>query len=138
MGCDGVLPRILGGLGRFNTPVNAILLCAVVALLALGMTVTTSTSFINFGAFLAFTLVNASVISHCYLRRRQRDLKSTILYLLFPAFGAVATFWLLLSLDKTAIILGGIWLCLGAVRLYRYRRARHAFVPAMNFGRDAE
>ncbi|MGV8327710.1 amino acid permease, partial [Pseudomonas aeruginosa] len=52
MGRDGVLPRpFFGRLGkRFETPVNSIVLCGVVALLALQMDVTTSTSFINFGA----------------------------------------------------------------------------------------
>ena len=56
MGRDGVLPKSFFGTlhERFGTPINSILLCAVVALLALKLDVTTSTSFINFGAFLAF------------------------------------------------------------------------------------
>lgn len=51
---------------------NSIVLCGVVALLALQMDVTTSTSFINFGAFLAFSLVNLSVVFHYYLGAERR------------------------------------------------------------------
>lgn len=74
MGRDGVLPRpFFGRLGkRFETPANSIILCGVVALLALQMDVTTSTSFINFGAFLAFSLVNLSVVFHYYLGAERR------------------------------------------------------------------
>jgi len=39
-----------------------ILICGVAGLIALFLSVTTSTSFINFGAFLAFTSVNICVI----------------------------------------------------------------------------
>ncbi|WP_413729000.1 APC family permease [Sodalis sp. RH22] len=138
LGRDGVLPRVLGRLGRCNTPANAILLCAAVALLALFMSVTTSTSFINFGAFLAFTLVNVSVISHYFIRQRRRDPLSTLLYLVCPAFGAVATLWLLVSLDKTAMILGLIWLALGGLRLYGFRRTHRQPAPVLHFNGDAE
>ncbi|AHF76098.1 Amino acid/polyamine/organocation transporter, APC superfamily [Sodalis praecaptivus] len=117
LGCDGVLPRLLGRLGRFTTPVNAIALCATVALLALMMNVTTSTSFINFGAFLAFTLVNLSVIGHYYLRLKRRGGWDALRYLVAPALGALSSLWLLISLDRTAIMLGSAWLALGALRL---------------------
>ncbi len=117
LGCDGVLPRLLGRLGRFTTPVNAIALCATVALLALMMNVTTSTSFINFGAFLAFTLVNLSVIGHYYLRLKRRGGWDALRYLVAPALGALSSLWLLISLDRTAIMLGSAWLALGVLRL---------------------
>jgi putrescine importer len=74
MGRDGVLPKSFFGTlhERFGTPINSILLCAVVALLALKLDVTTSTSFINFGAFLAFSLVNLSVIFHYWIGGRKK------------------------------------------------------------------
>lgn len=138
MGGDGVLPGFLSKLGRFTTPTNAIVLCALVALLALSMDVTTSTSFINFGAFLAFTLVNLSVIFHYVVRQGLRDTRSTLLYLICPAIGTVATLWLLVSLDKTAIILGVVWLALGAARLVALRRGKKQAVPVLNFGDSAK
>ena len=60
MGRDGVLPKgFFGRLSeRFATPVLNIVLCGLIGLGALFLDVATSTSFINFGAFTAFTLVN--------------------------------------------------------------------------------
>jgi amino acid transporter len=119
MGRDGVLPQSLFGRlsERFGTPVGSILLCGVVALLALWMDVTTSTSFINFGAFLAFSLVNLSVIFHYWLNGERRGPRELVQYLLFPLAGMVATLWLMVSLDHLAIILGLSWLALGVIYL---------------------
>ncbi|WP_044871618.1 APC family permease [Pseudomonas sp. LFM046] len=119
MGRDGVLPPSLFGRlsERFGTPVGSIVLCGAVALLALHMDVTTSTSFINFGAFLAFTLVNLSVIFHYWLNGERRGPRELVQYLLFPLAGMVATLWLMVSLDHLAIILGLSWLALGVIYL---------------------
>ncbi|TBU95585.1 APC family permease [Phytopseudomonas dryadis] len=119
MGRDGVLPRRLFGTlsKRFGTPLGSILLCAVVALLALKLDVTTSTSFINFGAFLAFSLVNLSVIFHYWIGSRRRGARELMLHLAFPLFGMLATLWLMLSLDHLAITLGMCWLALGVIYL---------------------
>ncbi|WP_148051404.1 APC family permease, partial [Pseudomonas protegens] len=117
MGRDGVLPKCFFGSlhGRFGTPVNSILLCAVVALLALKLDVTTSTSFINFGAFLAFSLVNLSVIFLYWVGARQRGLRELILFLIFPLIGLAADLWLMSSPDHLAIYLGASWLVIGLV-----------------------
>lgn len=135
MGRDGVLPRpFFGRLGkRFETPVNSIVLCGVVALLALQMDVTTSTSFINFGAFLAFSLVNLSVIFHYYLGAERRGARETLLFLVFPAIGLLADLWLMASLDHLAIVLGLCWLALGAVYLAAITRGFREPPPEMSF-----
>lgn len=119
MGRDGVLPRaLLGTLSpRFGTPVGAIVVCAVVALLALKLDVTTSTSFINFGAFLAFSLVNLSVIVHFARQPQARGPLQMLRYLLCPALGLLATLWLMVSLDRLAIMLGCAWLVIGGLYL---------------------
>ena len=74
MGRDGVLPRPVFGYlhPSFRTPVFGILLIGIVGLIALFLDVATSTSFINFGAFTAFTFVNLSVIAHFVRHRPQR------------------------------------------------------------------
>nr|WP_294863848.1 APC family permease [uncultured Pseudogulbenkiania sp.] len=114
MGRDEVLPKLFGQLSeRFQTPINNMLVCGAVALLALKMDVTTSTSFINFGAFLAFTFVNLSVIFHYYLGQGRRSPRDFVLYFAFPLCGVLADLWLLSNLDRRAIILGLVWLCSG-------------------------
>ena len=83
------------------------------ALLALKLDVTTSTSFINFGAFLAFSLVNLSVIFHYWIGAKQRGVRELILFLVFPAIGLLADLWLMVSLDHLAIYLGLVFLYIG-------------------------
>lgn len=135
MGRDGVLPRPFFGRisKRFETPVNSIVLCGVVALLALRMDVTTSTSFINFGAFLAFSLVNLSVIFHYYLNAERRGPRELVLFLLFPLVGLVADLWLMVSLDHLAIWLGATWLVLGVIYLAVITGGFREQPPEMSF-----
>ena len=135
MGRDGVLPRsFFGKLSeRFSTPVPSIILCGVVALLALRMDVTTSTSFINFGAFLAFSLVNLAVIFHYWVAMRQRGANALLMYLAFPLVGFASTLWLMASLDHLAIYLGAGWLCLGVLYLTVITRGFKRKPPEMHF-----
>ncbi|RNB91635.1 APC family permease [Brevibacillus fluminis] len=119
MGRDGQLPKkYFGSLhSKFQTPVNNILVISLISLLALVVSLTLVASFINFGAFLAFTFVNLSVIGHYFIRKRQRTIKGTFLYLIFPVIGAVLDIWLLLSLDIHSKILGSIWVVVGVIYL---------------------
>ncbi|MFJ2320353.1 APC family permease [Pseudomonas sp. NPDC087817] len=135
MGRDGVLPRSFFGTlhARFGTPVNSILLCAVVALLALKLDVTTSTSFINFGAFLAFSLVNLSVIFHYWIGGEKKGLRELVLFLIFPFIGLVADLWLMVSLDHLAVYLGLSWLAIGVVYLAVLTGGFRRQPPEMDF-----
>jgi putrescine importer len=135
MGRDGVLPKSFFGTlhERFGTPVNSILLCAVVALLALKLDVTTSTSFINFGAFLAFSLVNLSVVFHYWIGAQKKGLRELVLFLLFPFIGLAADVWLMVSLDHSAIYLGLSWLAIGVVYLAVLTGGFQRQPPEMDF-----
>ncbi|WLG96707.1 APC family permease [Pseudomonas sp. FP198] len=139
MGRDGVLPKSFFGTlhERFGTPINSILLCAVVALLALKLDVTTSTSFINFGAFLAFSLVNLSVIFHYWIGAEKKGLREFVLFLLFPFIGLAADVWLMVSLDHLAIYLGLSWLAIGVVYLAVLTGGFQRQPPEMDFQETA-
>jgi putrescine importer len=117
MGRDGVLPNRFFGVvwAKFHTPVLNILLAGVIGLAAIFLSVTTSTSFINFGAFTAFTLVNLSVIA--YFFRHRNDGLNALRYVVIPLIGAVIDVALLTQLDKDALILGLSWLGIGIVYL---------------------
>ncbi|HEY2205940.1 MAG TPA: APC family permease [Pseudonocardia sp.] len=119
MGRDRVLPNKVFGYvhPRFRTPIINIVICGVAGLIALFLSVTTSTSFINFGAFLAFTSVNICVIVLYTQLRRSGERPNPLAYLVVPAIGAVVDLWLLINLDATAKILGGCWLLLGIIYL---------------------
>jgi amino acid transporter len=130
MGRDGVLPRRVFAYlhQRLQTPVFGIALVGVVGLVALTLDVSTSTSFINFGAFTAFTFVNLSVIA-MYIRERGPVLTR----LIFPAIGAVVDVWLLINLDSIALTFGLIWLGIGVVYLAVLTRGFRSAPPEMTF-----
>ena len=118
MGRDGVLPKIFGYISlKARTPAVNLIMIGIIGLLALAMDMTTSTSFINFGAFVTFTFVNFSVIAHYFVRQKRRTGKDLIMYLLFPIIGALCNLGLFVSLDKNALILGTIWVTIGFIYL---------------------
>lgn len=119
MGREHVLPnKFFGYLSpKYHTPVLNLLLVAVVALGALVLDVMTVTSFINFGALFAFTVVNLSVISHYFIKLKKRSGKDIILYLILPLIGAFFTCLFLIKLDVHSLLLGGLWLTCGLIYL---------------------
>lgn len=118
MGRDGALPRGLSYiLPRLSTPVIAIALIGLVGLAGLFVDITTSASFINFGAFSAFTLVNLSVIAHFLRRRSGRSVGAIFGWVVVPLAGAVVDVYLLLNLDGRAKLVGLAWLVLGVIWL---------------------
>jgi amino acid transporter len=134
MGRDGVLPKKVFGVlnSRFNTPVTSVIITGIIALLALKLDVSTSTSFINFGAFSAFTFVNLSVIAHYFIKGKKRSAKETILFLFFPLLGALADFYLLIHLDKAALILGCSWAAIGFIYLIYLTKGFKVAPPDMS------
>ena len=119
MGRDRVLPkRVFGYLNRkFRTPVINIAMAGLFGLLALGLDEATSTSFINFGAFTAFTFVNLSVMAHYLRHRGDGERRGVLLWLILPGIGALLDLGLLVSLDSDALILGVVWLTVGVAYL---------------------
>lgn len=135
MGRDTVLPAsFFGNLHpKWHTPILNLILVGVVGLAALTMDVTTSTSFINFGAFLAFTAVNVSVIA-LYLRRdRQVRPLGVLIGLVVPALAAICDLFLLWNLDENAKVLGLVWLAVGTVYLAYLTRFFQSAPPEMDF-----
>jgi amino acid transporter len=119
MGRDGVLPRRFFGRlhSKFKTPVLNLLLVAAVGLIALVLSVDTATSFINFGAFLTFSMVNICVIVHFVKQRRQQNRLSIAKFVVLPALGAVVDLYLLTQLGPIALYLGLSWLAIGVIYL---------------------
>ncbi|MHA7280566.1 APC family permease [Arthrobacter sp. MDT2-2] len=133
MGRDAVLPRKVFGYlhDRFRTPVVNLVITGIVGLVAVFLDVATSTSFINFGAFTAFTLVNVAVIAY-YLREKRTGRSLNLFsYLVIPAVGALVDAFLLTQLDPTAITLGLVWLALGIVVLAVITRGFRSAPPEL-------
>ncbi|NNC23535.1 APC family permease [Salinisphaera sp. USBA-960] len=139
MGRDGVLPRsVFGYLApKLNTPVFGIALIGIVGFAGVFLSVSTSTSFINFGAFSAFTLVNLSVIVHCLRQNARPGLWHIIGWIGMPLIGALIDAYLLYSLDTPAHVIGGIWLLIGIVALGWLTRGFRQPPPKMRIDESA-
>ncbi|AGZ36581.1 APC family permease [Pseudomonas sp. SWI6] len=120
MGRDNVIPSgVFARLhSRYKTPVVNIAVVGLISLSAIFFDLVTATSIINFGALVAFSFVNLSVISHCYLREGNRQgLANQMKYLVLPTIGfcIIAKLWL--DLNEHSLMFGGIWALLGLLHL---------------------
>lgn len=120
MGRDGVFPtRFFGYLHpKWRTPAFNVLLVGVIALSAVSFDLVTATALINFGALVAFTFVNLSVIMQFYIRDKlNRTLKDTFNYLILPVMGALTVGTLWINLEASSMTLGLVWAVVGLIYL---------------------
>ncbi|WP_180230053.1 APC family permease [Bacillus sp. AFS073361] len=118
MGRNGVLPKKVFGYvhPKFRTPVFNVILVGGVSLLAIAPSLELISSFINFGALIAFTFVNLSVIAHFIFRqKRYKTAKDIFSYLIMPVIGAGLTGILWANLQLDALIGGIVWIVIGVV-----------------------
>ncbi|TCP23025.1 putrescine:proton symporter (AAT family) [Scopulibacillus darangshiensis] len=118
MGRNGVLPRKFFGYihPRFRTPAFNVVLVGVVSLLAISPSLELISSVINFGALIAFTFVNLSVIAHFVFRKkRYKTTKDLFSYLIMPLIGAGLTGILWYNLQGDALIGGLVWSAVGFI-----------------------
>ena len=121
MGRDNILPkRLFGKLSpRFQTPVNNIVLTTVIAMSALFYqdNLFGAASLISFGAVIGFFMVNLSVISHYFVRNKERGGAKTFKYLIMPAIGMATLVFVFIYIETPAKILGCAWLLIGVIYL---------------------
>ncbi|KFF62942.1 Putrescine importer PuuP [Pectobacterium brasiliense] len=132
MGRDGVFPeRFFGYIHpKWRTPSLNVLLVGVIALSAVSFDLVTATALINFGALVAFTFVNLSVISQFYIReRRNRTVKDTINFLVMPVLGALTVGALWVNLEASSMTLGLVWATIGLLYLAFVTRSFRQPVP---------
>jgi len=108
-----------------------VLLTGVVGLLALGLTVESSTSFINFGAFTAFTAVNLAVIATARREGIAPRGLALVGWYLVPLAGAAIDLALLVQLEPQAIHLGLVWLAIGGMVLVGLTRGFRRPPPSL-------
>lgn len=134
MGRDGILPRrVFGHVSvRFSTPVYAIGFVSVISLAAVFVDLALLASVVSFGALVAFSVVNLSVIKHYFVDLKQRQGVKLLGSLVLPLIGFVLTLWLWTSLSGTALIVGLIWLALGFVWLLAVTRGFSRPTPTLD------
>ncbi len=99
---------------RWHTPALSVLFVGLISLLAIPLNLDFVAALINFGALMAFTFVNLSVIVLFAIRRREIRTPSEIFRnLILPALGVAATLILWINLSPDSFNYGLIWLVLG-------------------------
>ncbi|WP_183419349.1 amino acid permease [Microbacterium proteolyticum] len=120
MGRNNVLPRRIFGFvnPKTHTPTISIIIVGLVSLLAISFTLEQIAAYINYGALVAFTFVNVSVIAWFAIRKGLRKTPGDIFrYIVMPGIGVLLTGLLWVNLDAHALIGGLIWTSLGVVYL---------------------
>lgn len=119
MGRNGVLvpKRVFASVHpRRHTPVGSVIVVGLVSLLAISPSLELISSMINFGALVAFTFVNLSVIAYFVWRRREyRTPKQVATNLVLPLVGTTMTGILWSFLHKDALIAGVVWAVVGVI-----------------------
>lgn len=134
MGRDDVLPRRLFGHlhERFRSPANATVLVGAVSFVALVISLELAAAVISFGALVAFSMVNLSVIKHYVIDRRERGMQALLRYAAVPGVGVGLTVWLWTSLSRTTFEVGLSWLGLGLVYLIYLTRGFRRRPPVLD------
>lgn len=118
MGRDRGLPHILAKVHpKHGTPIVAVIVVACIGGVSLVIDLMSIATIINFGALLAFTMVNVCVIKHYYIDNGMRSGYNKWKYLGCPLVGACIAMFIWINLDKTAMILGLSWTAIGIAML---------------------
>jgi putrescine importer len=126
MGRDKVFPEKWFGYvhPKWRTPAINVLIVGVISLSAWFFDLVTATSLINFGALMAFTFVNLSVISHFAVREKMhRTPKGFFDYVIMPLIGAGLVGVLWINLELSSLVMGGGWFLIGLAYLVFLTRA---------------
>ncbi|MBB2746365.1 UNVERIFIED_ORG: amino acid transporter [Microbispora rosea subsp. rosea] len=139
MGRDGVLPRAAFARlhPRFRTPVVATAVVSAVSLVALFISLDNAVVMVNFGALIAFSMVNLTVVKHYLFDEGRRSAADLVRYGLVPLVGFALTIWLWTSLSGVTFTVGLIWMAVGFVYLLALTRMFTRRPPVMSFS-DAE
>ncbi|MBL3681582.1 APC family permease [Leucobacter aridicollis] len=120
MGRNNVLPKKFFGYinPKTHTPTFNIVLTGAVSLLAMAFTLEIISAFINYGALIAFTAVNVSVIAWFAIKqKRYKTPKDFFSYVVMPGIGMILTGVLWANLHLDALIGGVAWSVLGLIYL---------------------
>jgi putrescine importer len=115
MGRDGILPRrVFGHISlRFSTPTWTILVVSAISLAAIWIDLTMLASLVSFGALVAFSAVNLTVIKHYFVDEGLRTGGAGFNNLVLPLIGFGLTIWLWTNLSGLTLVIGLIWLAIG-------------------------
>jgi amino acid transporter len=130
MGRDGILPRkVFGHVSlRYATPTFAILVVSVISLAALWIELGFLASIVSFGALVAFSAVNLTVIKHYFIDKGEKNVLNNVV---LPVIGFALTVWLWFNLSWLTLEVGLIWLAIGLAWLLFMTRGFQRPTPVL-------
>lgn len=130
MGRDGIMPRkVFGHVSvRFATPTFAILVVSVISLAAIWISLDFLASIVSFGALIAFSAVNLTVIKHYFVDEGEHNVLNNVV---LPGIGFVLTVWLWFSLSWLTLEVGLVWLAIGVIWLAAVTRGFQRPTPVL-------
>jgi len=134
MGRDGILPRKIFAYvaQRFGTPAYAILVVSAISLLALVLDLSRLAEIVSFGALVAFSAVNLTVIKHYFVDAGERGGARVLNNVVLPGIGFLLTAYLWFSLSHVTLVVGLIWLTAGFVWLLSVTRGFQRPTPVLD------
>lgn len=134
MGRDGVLPRGVFAVvhKRFRTPYVAALIVGGVSLLALVFPLDLASSMVSFGALIAFTFVNLSVLKHYAIDKKRYRGYDAVKYVVLPLIGVGLCLWLWTSLTAETFMVGIGWVAVGFIWLLVLTRGFRRPAPKLD------
>jgi putrescine importer len=141
MGRDNVFPEKWFGFihPRWKTPSFNVLLVGTISLSAIFLDLVTATALINFGALIAFTFVNLSVISHFVVReKKHKTVKGFINYVIMPLIGAGAVAVLWFNLELSSFTIGLVWAFFGLCYLLYITKMLKSRPPQFEYEEKVE
>lgn len=118
MGRDGVFPikKFSYIHPKLGSPIYCVLFIGVLAMSAMFFNLDTAVSLISFGALVAFTSVNVSVIAYYAVQQKQlRNIKELMGNLVIPFLGILCIGFMWFNLDFDAMVLGLVWSAIGII-----------------------
>ena len=116
---NGPVSKMLGYVHpTFRTPAYAVIFVGLVSLLAIPFNLDFVAALINFGALIAFSFVNLTVIAYFAVRKGERHTpKQIFVNIVLPLIGVAMTVVLWVNLSSASRIYGLIWFGIGIVVL---------------------
>ena len=117
MGRDGVIPRIFGKVHpKYQTPwVGSIFIGLIALILVAVLGMADLATLVNFGALLAFLMLNFPVSSYFFVKEKQRGVAGVIRYLICPWIGIAILVYVFCGFQLMTWAMGATWFVIGMI-----------------------
>jgi len=100
---------------KYKTPANALIFTAIITLGVALVPVMILATLVNFGALVAYMMINIAVLVHFFIRKKNRGLKGFLKYCLVPMVGFFIVLYVWLGLNSLTFTLGFVWMGVGII-----------------------